>query len=172
MPLVPPAAREHDAYFDIYASLAELNYYRQALDATQMQRTLVNVLENALRYSDAGSPVRLTGAEIGSDVVLRVTDQGPGIEAAELERIFEPFHRGAAASGRSGSGLGLAIARGFAEENGGSLSADATEGGATLVVLPGRDHFEGLASLRCAMPHYAAGVRSARAGRARRRAAP
>jgi two-component system sensor histidine kinase KdpD len=103
-------------------------------DATQMQRTLVNVLENALRYSEAGSPVRLTGAEVGPEIVLRVTDEGPGVEPAELERIFEPFHRGAAASGRSGSGLGLAIARGFAEANGARLWAESNGTGTVFAV--------------------------------------
>ena len=95
-------------------------------DAMQIQRTLVNVLENALRYSMAGSPVRLIGEHVGAEVVLRVTDQGPGIEPAELERIFEPFQRGTAANGRIGSGLGLAIARGFAEANGARLWAESS----------------------------------------------
>jgi two-component system sensor histidine kinase KdpD len=93
-------------------------------DATQIQRTLVNVLENALRYSPAESAVRLEGLCVGTEVVLRVTDEGPGIEPAELERIFEPFQRGAASNGRIGSGLGLAIARGFAEANGARLWAE------------------------------------------------
>jgi two-component system, OmpR family, sensor histidine kinase KdpD len=103
-------------------------------DATQIQRTLVNVLENALRYSPAGSIVRLAGEHIGEEVVLRVTDQGPGIAPAELERIFEPFQRGAAAKGRIGSGLGLAIAHGFAEANGARLSAE-SDGTATVFAL-------------------------------------
>ena len=103
-------------------------------DATQIQRTLVNVLENALRYSPAGSPVRLAGEHIGREVVLRVTDRGPGIEPAELERIFEPFHRGTAANGRIGSGLGLAIARGFAEANGARLWAE-SDGTATVFAV-------------------------------------
>jgi two-component system, OmpR family, sensor histidine kinase KdpD len=103
-------------------------------DATQIQRALVNVLENALRYSPAGSTVRVTGEQHGAEVVLRVTDRGPGIEPAELERIFEPFQRGAAASGRIGSGLGLAIARGFAEANGARLWAE-SEGTGTAFAI-------------------------------------
>jgi two-component system, OmpR family, sensor histidine kinase KdpD len=103
-------------------------------DAMQIQRVLVNVLENALRYSPAGSLVRLSGEHVGAEVVLRVTDHGPGIEPAELERIFAPFQRGTAASGRIGSGLGLAIARGFAEANGARLWAE-SDGTATLFAV-------------------------------------
>ncbi len=103
-------------------------------DATQMQRTLVNVLENALRYSAADSRVRLTGEHVGAEVVIRVADEGPGIEPVELERIFEPFQRGAAASGRIGSGLGLAIARGFADANGARLWAESPGRGTVFVI--------------------------------------
>jgi two-component system sensor histidine kinase KdpD len=103
-------------------------------DAGQMQRALFNVLENALHYSPAGSPVRVTGTQIGPEVVLRVSDEGPGLAAAELERIFEPFHRGSAASGRIGSGLGLAIARGFADANAARLWAEPSATGTTFAI--------------------------------------
>jgi len=103
-------------------------------DASQIQRTLVNILENALRYSPAASPVRVVGEHVAMDVVLRVSDRAPGIESAELERIFEPFQRGTAANGRTGSGLGLAIARGFAETNGARLWAE-SDGTATVFAV-------------------------------------
>jgi two-component system sensor histidine kinase KdpD len=71
---------------------------------------------------------------------VRVVDQGPGIDASERARIFEPFYRIAAHSGSSGepwtgSGLGLAIAKGFVEANGGTISVDSLPGqGSSFVV--------------------------------------
>jgi two-component system sensor histidine kinase KdpD len=103
-------------------------------DAMQIQRSLVNVLENALHYSPADSLVRLTARVVAGELVIRVADEGPGIAMNELERVFEPFQRGASAGGRSGSGLGLAIARGFAEANGARLWAEPVELGAVLAL--------------------------------------
>jgi len=103
-------------------------------DAVQIQRALVNVLDNALRYSPPDSRVSVTAETVNGGLVVRVEDEGPGIETAELERIFEPFQRGAAAGGRGGSGLGLAIARGFAEANGARLWAEPSTSGAVLAL--------------------------------------
>jgi two-component system, OmpR family, sensor histidine kinase KdpD len=103
-------------------------------DAHQIQRVLANLIENALRYSPAAEGVRLTVDTVGSEVLVRVIDSGPGIEPGELERIFEPFHRGVASRG-PGAGLGLAIARGFAAANGGRVWAESRRGqGATFVL--------------------------------------
>jgi two-component system sensor histidine kinase KdpD len=127
------------------------------LDAVQMERAFVNVLENARRHS-GGHPVSVraravlslagamrTGGTVGelSDgqrsrgdrVIVRIVDRGPGIPPAQLERVFEPFYRaGTPGSEHRGSGLGLAIARGFAEANNGSLHVESLPGqGATFV---------------------------------------
>jgi two-component system sensor histidine kinase KdpD len=103
------------------------------VDAAQLEHALVNLLENALTYSPAGARVELSAALEEGRVVLRVRDAGPGIAAADRERIFEPFDRGA--GGRpGGSGLGLAIARGFAELNGGSLHVEEHGPGATFAL--------------------------------------
>ena len=101
-------------------------------DAAQMQRVLVNVIENALRYSGTESPVRIGARKEGDEIVIRVADLGPGIAAPELERIFQPFQRGSAADVRQGSGLGLAIARGFAEANGARVWAESDGTGAVF----------------------------------------
>ena len=103
------------------------------VDAGHAHRILVNLLENAHRHAGAGGHVRIGAAAHDETVVIRVSDDGPGISAADAESVFQPFWR--SASGGL-TGLGLAIARGFAEENGGSLCAD-TNGsgvGATFVL--------------------------------------
>ncbi len=96
------------------------------VDPIHAQRVLVNLIENAIRYSDSGEPVTVRGTSTRRDVILRVVDHGAGIPASELERIFEPFS--AVDDGHSGAGLGLAIARGFAEANGGRVWAESQPG--------------------------------------------
>jgi two-component system sensor histidine kinase KdpD len=98
---------------------------------------LVNLLENALRYSSAADAVEMKVAVVDGEVVVSVADRGPGLASAERESIFEPFTRGQGA-GERGSGLGLAIARGFAVLNGGRLWVESVPGrGATFsLALP------------------------------------
>jgi len=105
------------------------------VDAHQVQRVLVNLIENALRYSPAADRVRVQVDSAGGDVLVRVIDHGPGIAPAELEAVFEPFHRGASRAGPPGAGLGLAIARGFAEANGGRVWAESRPGQGSTFVL-------------------------------------
>jgi K+-sensing histidine kinase KdpD len=95
------------------------------VDATQIERVLVNLLENALRVSRT---VEVSVAQSNGDVVFRVVDDGPGIVPAEREEIFEPFARGSNLNGSRGSGLGLAIARGFLEVNHGRLWVESEPG--------------------------------------------
>jgi two-component system sensor histidine kinase KdpD len=103
------------------------------VDAVQIQRALVNLLDNALKFSPAESRVVVRGETVGDRVVLRVLDGGPGLAPGDAERVFEPFRRG---EGR-GTGLGLAIARGFAEANGARVWAeDGSGGGAFALELP------------------------------------
>lgn len=108
-------------------------------DPTQLERAIVNVLENARRHS-GGHPVSVRARAVhgigGSDkLIVRVVDRGPGIPPAQLERVFEPFYRaGTVGGGHRGSGLGLAIARGFTQANGGELHVESLPGqGATFV---------------------------------------
>jgi two-component system sensor histidine kinase KdpD len=105
------------------------------VDAHHIQRALVNLIENALRYSPPAEPVRVQVSQTEADVLVRVIDRGPGIPAHELEAVFEPFERGSRTGDVPGAGLGLAIARGFVEANGGRLWAESREGqGATFVL--------------------------------------
>lgn len=101
--------------------------------AALVEQALFNVLDNALRHSPEGVPVRLAARRDGSRLVVEVDDRGPGIPAADRERIFEPF-----TSGARGSGLGLTIVRGMIRAHGGTVEAlDAPGGGARLrLTLP------------------------------------
>jgi K+-sensing histidine kinase KdpD len=103
-------------------------------DAAQIERVLVNVLENALKFSSPTDAVEVSAARDAARVSIRVRDHGPGVLEADRERIFEPFERGTGSA--TGTGLGLAIARGFAEANGGRLRVEpiAPAGGSVFVL--------------------------------------
>ena len=104
-------------------------------DDAQLERAFANLLENSARYWD-GHPVSVRARAVGPRILVRIVDRGPGVPAAEQERIFEAFHRASGASdGHRGSGLGLAIVRGFVEANGGRVWVESLPGqGATFVV--------------------------------------
>jgi two-component system sensor histidine kinase KdpD len=105
------------------------------VDAAQIQRALVNVIENALRLSPPTEPVHIRVSATRRDVLVRVTDHGPGVPDADRERIFEPFHRVPGRSDGRGAGLGLAIARGFVGANDGRLWLESREGQGASFVL-------------------------------------
>jgi K+-sensing histidine kinase KdpD len=115
------------------------------VDGPQLHRVLVNLLENALKFSSPSDPVDVTVAENDGRIAVRIRDRGAGIAAADRERIFDPFERGSNAG--PGSGLGLAIARGFAEANGGRVWVEpgGQSAGATFVLeLPAVEDEPGL----------------------------
>jgi two-component system sensor histidine kinase KdpD len=89
-------------------------------DAAQLERVFSNLLENAIKFSPEGAPIRVSGGAASGRVTIRVIDQGRGIPSQHRARVFEPFFRGRGDAG-SGSGLGLAICRGFVEANGGRI---------------------------------------------------
>jgi two-component system sensor histidine kinase KdpD len=103
-------------------------------DASQLQRVVVNLVENALKFSPPERPVEVSVARAGKLVEIAITDHGPGIPEADRDRIFEPFYR-SEQPGVTGSGLGLAIALGLAEANGCRLAVGATPGGGSRFVL-------------------------------------
>jgi two-component system, OmpR family, sensor histidine kinase KdpD len=104
------------------------------VDATQIQRVVANLVENALKYSPGDARVRVRITATRREALLRVVDHGPGLREGEEEHVFEPFYR-RSGDARSGAGLGLAIARGFAAANGGRLWAESRPGqGATFVL--------------------------------------
>jgi two-component system sensor histidine kinase KdpD len=107
------------------------------VDAVQIERVLVNLLENALKFSPPVAPVHVRVNSTRGQVVIRVIDQGSGIPQTQLARIFEPFQRLPGERER-GAGLGLAIAKGFAEANGGRVWAESKpgQGASFMLALP------------------------------------
>lgn len=93
-------------------------------DSNLLGQVLFNLLDNACKYGGE-APVAVFARGEGSEVTISVSDQGKGIPAGELERIFEKFYRRTKTDGRAaGTGLGLSIARGFVEAMGGTLKAE------------------------------------------------
>jgi two-component system sensor histidine kinase KdpD len=90
-----------------------------ACDYAQIDQVVTNLLENAVNHTPPGTLVLTRACREGSDVRVEVLDAGPGIPAADRERVFRPFERGRTRA--PGSGLGLTIARGFVEAHGGRL---------------------------------------------------
>lgn len=93
-------------------------------DQEQARRALVNVLHNAIKFSDPESVVEISARSNGEQAVLEVRDSGPGLTPQDLERIFERFYRGDRARGTPGTGLGLAIARHIMSAHGGDIWAE------------------------------------------------
>ncbi len=120
------ATRGADVHFEIRLEPTVVVGDRDALE-----RAVVNLLENAAKWSPPGGPVEVS-LHAGR---LTVRDHGPGISDADLPHVFERFYRSPAARSRPGSGLGLAIVRQVAESHGGSAFAQrAPYGGAQLVM--------------------------------------
>ncbi|MFG3021612.1 ATP-binding protein [Streptomyces sp. NPDC048254] len=104
-------------------------------DAGLLERSVANLVENAVKYSRPDSVVVVSASAIADRVELRVVDRGPGVPDDAKERIFEPFQRYGDAPRGAGVGLGLAVARGFTEAMGGTLNAEDTPGGGLTMVL-------------------------------------
>jgi signal transduction histidine kinase len=108
-------------------------------DFYQLERALLNVLENAIKFSSKNGSVELEIEQAQDGVVLKCKDQGSGIDPTEQEKIFQAFFRGNSATGKEGFGLGLFIARRIIEMHGGNIRADKNIPNGTLILihLPG-----------------------------------
>jgi two-component system sensor histidine kinase KdpD len=101
-------------------------------DPGLLDRVFANLLENAIRHG-AGSPVEVVARAGELDARVKIVDHGPGVPAAQRERLFQPFAR--AGESTDGAGLGLTVARGFMEAMDGVLIADASDGGGLTMRL-------------------------------------
>jgi signal transduction histidine kinase len=111
------------------------------IDAEKVRTVLGNLLENAIKYSLPDShPVEVSAAQNGEHVVIRVTDDGPGIPDRDMPSLFEPFFRVDRSRSKKtgGYGLGLSISKRIVEAHGGTIAAEnnATRGASFIVVLP------------------------------------
>ena len=105
------------------------------VDAGLLERAVANLIDNALRFSPAGRPVRVEAVHVDGGIELKVIDHGPGIAPADRERVFQAFQRLGDQPNGSGVGLGLAVAKGLIEATGGSIEiAGSPGGGCTMIV--------------------------------------
>ncbi|MDX6340499.1 MAG: two-component system, OmpR family, sensor histidine kinase KdpD [Trebonia sp.] len=104
-------------------------------DPAILERVVVNLAENALRYSPAGKAPLIAASALGDRVELRVVDRGSGISEGDRERMFVPFQRLGDTDNTTGVGLGLALSRGLTEAMGGTLTADDTPGGGLTMTV-------------------------------------
>jgi two-component system sensor histidine kinase KdpD len=106
-----------------------------AMDFVLMQQVLVNLLDNALKYSAPDSPVEVSARVVGEEMEIEVADRGIGIPSAELTRVFDKMYRVQRPHAVSGSGLGLTICKGIVEAHGGRIWAANRPGGGTLLTV-------------------------------------
>ena len=106
-------------------------------DPHLMEQAVVNLIDNAIKYSDSESTIQVVADHIGSELVIRVQDQGIGIPQKHLSRLFERFYRVDKARSRNqgGTGLGLAIVKHIAQAHGGRVTVESTVGaGSTFTI--------------------------------------
>jgi two-component system sensor histidine kinase KdpD len=121
-----PADVELDVANDLPAVMA---------DAGLLQRVLVNLLDNAMRFTPKHEAVRISGSTFAGKVEIRIADHGPGVESDRRDEIFVPFQRLGDTDNLTGLGLGLALSKGFTEGMGGTLLAEETPGGGLSMVV-------------------------------------
>jgi two-component system sensor histidine kinase KdpD len=105
------------------------------LDAMLIERVLVNLLENASKYTPPGSHVTLAAEVVGDRLSVSVADDGPGLPPGREEAVFQKFTRGERESATPGVGLGLSICRAIVESHGGTILAQNRHGGGACFVL-------------------------------------
>jgi two-component system sensor histidine kinase KdpD len=116
----------------VFSGPADVTVYA---DRDLLRRALVQILENARKYSPPDSPIDISACAEKSRVILSVSDRGPGFAADELSRVFEKFYRGKNGRSREGTGMGLAIAKGIVVAHAGSIGASNRTGGGAVISL-------------------------------------
>jgi two-component system sensor histidine kinase KdpD len=105
------------------------------MDFVLIEQVLLNILDNALKYSPAGSPIEIHGRVEGTNLEISVADRGIGIPPDDLLRVFDKFYRVQRPGNVSGTGLGLSISKGIVEAHGGSIHAENRPGGGTIISI-------------------------------------
>ncbi|HUX20665.1 MAG TPA: sensor histidine kinase KdpD, partial [Spirochaetia bacterium] len=110
------------------------------VDPTLLQEVIINLVDNALKYSEPATSVELAVQTKGSSIDLSVSDRGWGVKSEEIPHLFDRFYRGSSSKQVRGTGLGLAICRAIVRAHGGEIQVMQREGGGTIVVvrLPAR----------------------------------
>jgi two-component system sensor histidine kinase KdpD len=125
-------SRAHDRPITIDIP-AELPFV--SVDFGLIVQALVNILDNALKYSPVDSPVEIKGRQIGREVTIVIADHGPGIPPQDLLHVFEKFYRIQRPDKVAGTGLGLSICKGIVDAHGGHITAENRPGGGTVISL-------------------------------------
>jgi two-component system sensor histidine kinase KdpD len=102
------------------------------LDALLIEQVLVNLVENALKYTPAGSPIEIAAEVDRQQMTVTVCDRGPGIPMSDLDHLFDKFYRGRANGQQGGAGLGLAICKAVVAAHGGRIVAGNRTGGGAI----------------------------------------
>jgi two-component system sensor histidine kinase KdpD len=102
------------------------------LDGLLIEEVLINLLENAAKYTPAGTPINISAKGIDGVVTVDVADRGPGLPPGEEGRIFEKFYRSVGSPAGGGVGLGLTICRGIVQAHGGRIWAENRPGGGAV----------------------------------------
>ncbi len=105
------------------------------MDFTLIAQVLVNVLENAVKYSPADSVIEVSAELLDENIRLKIADRGAGIPSEDLTRIFDKFYRVQRPENVSGTGLGLSISKGIVEVHHGNIYASVREGGGTIITI-------------------------------------
>jgi len=103
-----------------------------SVDAMLVEQVLINLIDNAFKYSPARTPVEISAVEENGGLNVRVSDRGPGIPSEDLDRLFDKFYRGKLHGPVGGSGLGLAICKAIVDAHGGSIFAGNRPGGGAM----------------------------------------
>ncbi len=123
--------RDHRVQVDLPDTLPPLK-----ADPILTEQVIVNILDNAVKYAAPGTTIRITALLDGQSAVLSIADEGPGIPAGSIDRVFDMFYRANSGDAqRAGTGLGLAICKGLIEAQGGRIRAEASQPTGTRIII-------------------------------------